>query len=216
MRSSSVVFIIEKSNYAFKRTADQALRSKQTIAPLPLNAALGLIVKTLREIVSIGLVVYCVSAGGLGASEGQPEVHVNGLGCRLEVSASRQRTITCPRKFTYSSEEARHPLIDRLVREAGKGAIECGVIGVGDSKVDALMCAEKAENENKAFWVAFQREGFDSEAWTGASLSIDGVRTVWNYDSNPSGSGEVAPSFGKFECRKLKIDPVLIAVVVCG
>jgi hypothetical protein len=28
------------SNYAFKRTAEQALRSKQTVAPQPLNAAL--------------------------------------------------------------------------------------------------------------------------------------------------------------------------------
>jgi hypothetical protein len=30
----------EKSNYAFKRTAEQALRSKQTVVPQPLNAAL--------------------------------------------------------------------------------------------------------------------------------------------------------------------------------
>ena len=31
-----------KSNYAFKRTADLALRSNQPFAPQPLNAALGL------------------------------------------------------------------------------------------------------------------------------------------------------------------------------
>ena len=69
---------------------------------------------------------------------------------------------------------------------------------------------------NKPFWVAFQREGFDSEAWTGAALSVSGSRTVWNYDSNPSGTYEVMPRFGKYECKELKIDPVLIAVVVCG
>ena len=103
-----------KDKLRFKRTAELALRSNQTIVPQRVNAALGLIMKTVREFVSLCFLVYCISAGGAGASEGQPEVHVNGLGCRLEISASRQRTITCPRKFTYSSEEARRPLIDRL------------------------------------------------------------------------------------------------------
>jgi hypothetical protein len=34
--------VVERSNYAFKRTAELDLCSKQTIAPQPLNAALGL------------------------------------------------------------------------------------------------------------------------------------------------------------------------------
>ena len=42
MRSSSVVFIIEKSNYAFKPIAEQALRLNQTVVPQRLNAALDL------------------------------------------------------------------------------------------------------------------------------------------------------------------------------
>jgi hypothetical protein len=177
---------------------------------------IGLIVIPMREIVGFILLLFCVDASGINDSERQPEVHFNGIGCRLEISSSRQRIITCPRRFTYSSEGARRPLIDRLKKEAGSGAVECGVVGVGDSMEEAVTCAREAEEENRAFWVAFQREGFDSEAWTGASLSVDGIRTVWNYDSNPSGSGEVAPKFGKVDCRKLKIDPELVAVVVCG
>gem|GEM_PF-725039 len=35
------MFIMEKSNYAFKRTAELALGSNQPFAPQPLNAALG-------------------------------------------------------------------------------------------------------------------------------------------------------------------------------
>ena len=34
--------IAKRSNYAFKRTADQALRSNQTVVPQRLNAALDL------------------------------------------------------------------------------------------------------------------------------------------------------------------------------
>lgn len=38
-----VFSVARRSNYAFKRTAEQALRSKQTIAPQPLNAALDVL-----------------------------------------------------------------------------------------------------------------------------------------------------------------------------
>ena len=89
----------------------------------------------------LGLFAHVPATG-----QSEPEVRVNALtGCRLEVTASRQRTITCPRKLTFSSEDARRPLIERLKSEAGKDALECGVVGVGDSKDEAVACALDAE-----------------------------------------------------------------------
>jgi len=170
-----------------------------------------------REIAVFFSLLGCLSSSGADAAESESEVHVSAsTGCRLEISHSGQRTITCPSKFTLSSVDARIPLIDKLARVAGSGAVECGVVGLGDSKDDALACARDSDNNNRAFWVAFQREGFDSEAWTGAALSIDLERTVWNYDSNPSGSWEVNPHFQRYDCGSLEINPALVAVIVCG
>jgi hypothetical protein len=137
-------------------------------------------------------------------------------GCRLQYTKPWLRTITCPRKLSLSNLETRTPLLEKLKGISGEGATECGIIGLGDSKDSAFECARVSQSQERPFWVAFQREGIDSEIWTGAALSSQKERIIIHYDSNLQETGEISPHFSNWICSELKFDPIDTDVVVCG
>lgn len=82
---------------------------------------------------------------------------------------------------------------------AGRGAIDCGYVLLGEDPEPALACAEAALAAGEPFYVGFQRAGIDSEVRR--YVASDGATAfVLDYDGAPGGGGEGCPRFVGSTC----------------
>ena len=101
-------------------------------------------------------------------------------------------------------------VLARLKSRLGIDLIECGrhpLPGRGappDSYVDALRasvrCVTDAAAQRRPSWMFVQEQGIDSWVATGLVSGADGVVQQFDYDSDPSGGGNVASTLDMRKC----------------
>lgn len=70
-----------------------------------------------------------------------------------------------------------------LHKLAGTGAIDCGSIRLGSDKTDALNCAQDAADNEKAYTLAYEVPGKDSQLILAVAHTVDDQYFVLKYDS---------------------------------
>ena len=65
--------------------------------------------------------------------------------------------------------------------------VNCGVVRLGESNLDANTCAAESFQNQTSFIAIYELQGIDSNV--GSALVVDGGPEVekWHYDSNPCG-----------------------------
>jgi len=76
------------------------------------------------------------------------------------------------------------PLVEALLRLAGPGAHECGMVYVGQASSNATACGKALLLTGKSFWLAVQVQAIDSDLWVGAAQASDGTKWLVEFDSN--------------------------------
>jgi len=70
-----------------------------------------------------------------------------------------------------------------LHKLAGTGAIDCGSIRLGTDKTAALNCAQDAADNEKAYTLAYEVPGRDSQLILAVAHTVDDQYFVLKYDS---------------------------------
>ena len=87
-----------------------------------------------------------------------------------------------------------------LVRLSGSSAKDCGLVPLKDDPASSWRCAQSADQDNKPFWFAIERQGVDSDVWEAVGRTSSGERYLLVYDSNPYGRAELMPRFTRDTC----------------
>ena len=117
----------------------------------------------------------------------------------------------------HATENASTMLVEsELTTLAGNDAINCGVVALGESRQDAIVCSEHAASAKKAYWVVFQLQGVDSELWEGAARDETGKLWSIFYDSDVTGTGNSsASSLWVASCQAISFSPDALHTVNC-
>lgn len=95
-----------------------------------------------------------------------------------------------------------------LPRLSGNSAHECGVVQLHQDALVALTCAQEQSTNSKAFWVAVQVQGVDSQLWVAAAQAADGSKWLVRFDSDVSGgSARKKPLLEVIPCADLMVTP---------
>jgi hypothetical protein len=90
-------------------------------------------------------------------------------------------------------------------RRAGDGAKDCGSVLPGRDRQRADACAVKAFKAKRPFFVRYYLQGIDSIVADGMSGDAAGVVYLYNYDSDPSGRGNIGERVSERRCEKPKV-----------
>jgi len=92
------------------------------------------------------------------------------------------------------------PFESELARLAGRGARQCGLVGLRGDPGPGWQCALQADRDAVPFWYALQQRGVDSEVWVAAIRTPSGAHIVLSYDSNVFGGRGLHPRFDRLSC----------------
>ena len=96
--------------------------------------------------------------------------------------------------------------LDKAMRlRAGKDAIDCGRIRIGDDSDKSDKCVAKAHEEKRPFIARYDLRGIDSIVSVGLVGNDGGEIYVFRYDSDPSGGSNIGESIRKQKCRGIRI-----------
>jgi hypothetical protein len=84
-------------------------------------------------------------------------------------------------------------LVEALLRLAGPGAHECGMVYLGQDTSNATACGNELLSTGKSFWLAVQVQDVDSDLWFGAAQASDGSKWFVEFDSNLNGRNSPNP-----------------------
>ena len=85
--------------------------------------------------------------------------------------------------------------LDPRVREsAGQGATSCGRVPLGGDQAAAHRCAVEARRAGRAFWVQWQLQGIDSDAWNGLAFAANGTGYSYLWDDDRRGGTNLGGS----------------------
>lgn len=79
-----------------------------------------------------------------------------------------------------------------VILGAGDSARDCGLVGVGENKVEVNTCAAEAFMDGQAFYAIYELQGVDSQVAGAISFDTQSL-TYWVYDSNPAPDGGTEP-----------------------
>ena len=80
----------------------------------------------------------------------------------------------------------------RLAKTSGDGAVDCGLIRLGSSRVRAVSCVRSALTAHRPVFVAFQVIGMDSEFFRGLAVNKDGRAVELRWDGDVWGGSHFA------------------------
>jgi hypothetical protein len=119
-----------------------------------------------------------------------------------------------------SVEEARDTVSVQMREMASPGATACGLVPFGEVPNESASCASSALSNGKAFWVASQVRGDDSDLWDGVIGAVDGTLVSIRLDSSPHGQGALRKgqryqTYGETRCDRLTIEASIRKAVGC-
>jgi hypothetical protein len=77
--------------------------------------------------------------------------------------------------------------LEELRSVGGTSATECGVVGLEESRANALSCGQAALDEGAPFWMVVQVMGIDSKIFLGLAVDEHGRAWKITWDSDRSG-----------------------------
>lgn len=105
-------------------------------------------------------------------------------------------------------ESSRCELAPELQERAGPGATACGRIPLGGDQSAAHRCAVESLRAGRAFWMEVQRQGIDSEVWSGFVRAPDGTGYSYIWDGDPSGGSNAGARAQSSRCARLEVATV--------
>lgn len=90
--------------------------------------------------------------------------------------------------------------VDEVSASSGDEAVDCGIVEIGASDVDANTCVAQAFVDGQSFFSVYELQGFDSNVGAALSGDSDGKVFRWTYDSNPSGATGSSSEIDTTEC----------------
>jgi hypothetical protein len=88
---------------------------------------------------------------------------------------------------------------------AGTGARDCGVIRLRETNHRLLDCAREAIQSNEPFAIIVQRQGIDSQIFSGLVRSKTGEIWSVDWDSDITGSSGGGSSMKKTRCARMNL-----------
>lgn len=99
--------------------------------------------------------------------------------------------------------------LDPAQREiAGASATFCGRVALGADRAASRQCAIDAVRAGRAFWVAWQGMGIDSEVWSGFAQAPDGTAYSFLWDGDPSGGSDLGARTQRVRCARLTVTTI--------
>lgn len=106
--------------------------------------------------------------------------------CRYETA----RAITIVVALMYAGC-ARHDSFDgyvaRVAGRAGQGALNCGVVRLGEQREQALSCLANALTHRRPAMAIIQKQGIESEIFDALAVDAGGRGTLIRWDGDVSG-----------------------------
>ena len=91
---------------------------------------------------------------------------------------------------------------EKMLSAVGADAEQCGSVPGGAPLEAAWNCAQQADREGRAFWLAIEGHRTDSAIWHIITRDPSGKRSVFFYTSNNWGQPTFEPHFTLTECRE--------------